>query len=263
MTSTPILLVLASVLLMSCSSSETKPRPESQKNSEVVVGQVEKRPEPPKPGETAEPSGPARASEVVDTSPKVEKVGMTRAEYVRDQLAKYQLYQAEAAKDVAKKRFLVYVTEARDASSFDTGAGSSALRGKGKSIRSLVITDADPYDFKAAYKTTDYRDLRGSVKSVSPERFNQIFAELESKGLTTLPGHEQPIGKNVVGTDRAIHIQINGQRRSIYKDQLAVGAGVASPKGIFTLCEHDIINIFAPRGQATSMTDLGAPPSKP
>lgn len=263
MTSTPVLrtLALASALLMACSSSETKPTP--QKNSEMVVGQVEKRPEPPKPGEAAEASGPARASEVVDTSPKVEKVGMTRAEYVRDQLAKYQAYQAEAAKEVAKKRFLVYVTEARDASGFDAGVGSSALRGKGKSIRSLVITDADPYDFKAAYKSTDYRDLRGSVKSVSPERFNQILAELESKGLTTLPGHEQPIGKAAVGTDRAIHIQINGQRRSIYKDQLAVGAGVASPRGIFTLCEHDIINIFAPRGQATSMTDLGAPPSNP
>jgi hypothetical protein len=151
----------------------------------------------------------------------------------------------------ASPRYLVYVTLGRNrAKPKKMGSGKSVRLSK-KVPKAFVIVDGSASTFRKHYKKSDYRKLKGSVQSVSQPRFDEILRELQNMGFKRLEGQTKPIGGSPVGTERAIHLEIDGKRLSLYKSaQLANGSEV-SPRAIFTRTEEYIAKaFFSPRALA-------------
>lgn len=239
-------LALPLILLISACASDPEP-------NEAIVGRTYDREELRAAEAQRDASGGEsapqirRASEAVpgyDGQPQVERVGEDPKARLERQIEEQRLAKERAVESLKSARFIVYVTE--EVVRAPTRAGMAAQSDQRRS-KSIVITDANAYDFKLAYKTTDYRELRGAVKTVSPEFFNSFYQGLAKLGIGSLRGRDAPIGEEAVSKSvRAIHIQIDGQRRAIIKaDQPATG-GISSPRSIFTLCEHELIKLLAP-----------------
>lgn len=145
-------------------------------------------------------------------------------------------------------RYLIYVGEGRVRSRpKSTRPGSTRVVSK-KVPKAFVITDGSAVTFTKKYKTSDYRKLKGAVKPVSIFRFDEILRELNGMGFQRLEGNTTQVGGEAVGTLRAIHLEIDGQRKSMYKQsQEALGSKV-SPRAIFTRCEQHLIKVFYPPG---------------
>jgi hypothetical protein len=176
-----------------------------------------------------------RASEYVsgyDGKPMVNKTGNSPPE----------------VKFAENPRYLIYVTAGRSRERIKgDGPGKSRVVSK-KVPKTFVITDGSAVKFRAKYKLTDYRKLKGAVQPVSISRFDEIIRGLENTGFKRLDGDVKAVGGELVGTQRAIHLEIAGKRRSLYKQsQEALGSKV-SPRAIFTRCEQYIIKLFYPPG---------------
>lgn len=141
-------------------------------------------------------------------------------------------------------RYLVYVGEGRSrVRAKKAGPGASRIVSK-KYAKSFVITDGSALEFTENYKKSDYRNLRGGVQTVSMVRFDEIVSDLTGKGFNRLDGEVVKTGEKAVGTTRSFHLEVDGQRKSIYKEkQQALGSQV-SPRAIFTHCELYMIKLF-------------------
>lgn len=145
-------------------------------------------------------------------------------------------------------RYLVYVGEGRARSRVANPRPGAARVVSKKVPKAFVITDGSAVQFKKTYKTSDYRKLKGAVKPVSIFRFDEILRELNGMGFKRLDGDTVKVGGEALGTLRSIHLEIDGQRKSMYKQsQQALGSKV-SPRAIFTRCEQHLIRVFYPPG---------------
>lgn len=113
-------------------------------------------------------------------------------------------------------------------------------------VKALVLTDGLASQFVKNFKESDFRKLKGSVKPVPPSSLDGYIEEMTTWGLFGLKHEKRPAGKKLVDQRRAIHIYADGQITSIYKHALPItgvqGEAVKnSPRGIFTRCEHLLI----------------------
>ncbi|MDF1664318.1 MAG: hypothetical protein P1V97_21305 [Planctomycetota bacterium] len=145
-------------------------------------------------------------------------------------------------------RYIVYVGEGTVRKRSKSSRPGASRMVDGKAPKTFIITDGTAKSFKAFFKQSDYRKLKGTVKLVGVARFEEILSELNGMGFKRLEGPTVKTGAEAIGTLRSIHLQIDGQRKSIYKARQETLGSAVSPRAIFLHCEVFLINIFNPPG---------------
>lgn len=138
-------------------------------------------------------------------------------------------------------RTLVYVT--KESTKYLKLRRSERAKAKDRVVRSFVLTDNSAQAFRANFKQSHPNIPGGSVTSLNRKQVDTLLTQLEQIGFNRLPFINGAIG-DPIPKKRAIHLDIGGQRRSVYRDQVRPDGTENSSKSIYFRCEIFLVNYF-------------------